>query len=192
MSQENGKETPEKKGNDSQETVESLKAKLQKSEDEKATLLKETMSRKEKLEALEKEKNKEKENALAEQGKYKELYDSVMPKIQRFDALVPRLEKIYETEIQDIPEDKRDLIPQGNVEEKLEWVRNAKSKGIFGAQKQAPANSLQSKTNGHMPGTPEFVSWQSNDPRLTKLSTAEFVLWKQHNRRNSSGVKGWA
>lgn len=190
MSQETGKESPEKKGNDSQDTVESLKAKLAAAEAQKAELLKETMSRKEKLEKLESEKNKAEELRLAEQGNYKQLVDQYKPKAEKLEAWDAKLDKFLESEMKDIPEDKRNLIPnfQDKVE-RLEWLKNAKDAGFFGT-KQVPA-SVQSKTNTSAAGLPEFVSWSADDPRLTKLPTRDYKIWKENNRKPSSGVRGW-
>lgn len=193
MSQETGKDPKDNKG-DQQETVESLKTKLQAANDEKAALLKETMGRKEKLEQLEKEKQKEADARLAEQGKYKELYESLNPKAQRLDALLPKLENLYELEVKDVPEDKRDLIPSGDVETRLEWVRTAKAKGLFTKEheKKNPANSVQSKTSSLPGGMPEFVLWEPSDPRVAGLSLADMKIWKDYRANQKPVGGGWA
>ena len=192
MSQENGKENKdEKKSTDSQDTVESLQAKLKAAESEKATLLKETMSRKEKLEKLEQEKQKAEETRLAEQGEYKTLVDKYKPDAEKLALWAPRVEKLLELELKDIPADKHDVIPAfQDPFEKLEWLKNARAKGIFGNESKVP-NSINSKTDTSKAGLPEFVSWSADDPRLSKLPTKDFMLWKAHNRVSSSGVKGW-
>lgn len=185
MSQETGKETPEKQGNVSQETVDALKK-------EKADLLKEVMQKKEKLEAYEKQAEKDKQAQLAEQGKYKELLNELTPKVERFNRVMPVLEKLYELEVKDVPEDKRELIPQGDVETRLEWLKTAKSKGFFKTEqpKQQPAGSVQSKTNALPEGAAEYLTWDKNDPRVTRLPIADQRKWLDH-QRSQKKVSGW-
>lgn len=185
MSQETGKEAPEKQGNVSQETVDALKK-------EKSDLLKEVMAKKEKLEAFEKKAEQEKQTQLAEQGKYKELIDQLTPKVQRFDRVMPILEKLYDLEVKDVPEDKRELIPQGDVETRLEWLKTAKSKGFFKTEqpKQPPAGSVQSKTNALPEGAAEYLTWDKNDPRVTRLPIADQRKWLDH-QKSQKQASGW-
>lgn len=177
MSQETGKEKSEQKDTVSQDTVDALKK-------EKADLLKEVMSKKEKLEAYEKKAEQDKQTQLAEQGKYKELIEQLTPKVQRFEKVMPVLEKLYEFEVADVPEDKRDLIPQGDIETRLEWVKTAKSKGLFKTEKdekKPPVGSVQSK-NSVIPGAAEYLTWDKYDPRVTKLPLADQAKWLAHQR----------
>lgn len=173
-------------------TLEEAHAYIEKIENEKRELLHETMDRKDKLRKLEKEKEDAENARLKEEGKIKELLDKVQPKADRLDKLEPILNNLFDLEIADIPEEKRDVIPQfQHVEEKLQWVKNAKAKGVFGApKKETPAGSHNSKPNQEG-SLPEFVSWAANDPRLQKLTLAEYQVWKQHNRQTGNKVVGW-
>lgn len=191
MSQETGKEavkeTPKL-------TVEELTTKLEAAEKEKAELLKETMSRKEKLKELETKNQKAEEARLTEEGKFKELFEKANPKLERLNSLLPVLENIFNLEIQDIQEDKRELIPNLDIEKKIEWVKRAKSKGLFGAvkeEKKAPVGSVQSKTAANPAGLPEFASWPATDPRVGSLKPGEYEIWKKHNRKDSGALRGW-
>jgi len=184
MSQETGKEKEtEKQVAVSQETVDALKK-------EKADLLKEVMATKEKLGNFEKKAEQDKQTQLAEQGKYKELLESLTPKVQRFEKLMPVIEKLYEAEVADVPEDKRELIPQGDVETRLDWLRSAKSKGLFKTQepeKKPPVSSVQSKASA-VPGSAEYLTWDKNDPRVTRLPIADQAKWLAHQKSKSQSA----
>lgn len=174
-------------------TLEEATAAFNKSEKEKRELLHETMDRKEKLRKLETEKEEADLAKQKEQGQFKEVVAKLEPKAKRLEQLEPVLAKLLELEIADVPEDKRDLVPNfENVEQKIEWIKNAKVKGLFGqpAAKPKPPKSEDGKppVDGT---TPEFVSYGGNDPRLLKLTPAEYEVWKKHNRAPKSTVVGW-
>lgn len=65
-------------------------------------------------------------------GEHQKVIDDLKPKAERAAALEATLQTYYDAEIADIPEDRRDLIPDGDVTAKLAWVKNAKAKGVFG------------------------------------------------------------
>lgn len=181
------------KGAKTFKTVEEAQQYVQQLEKKNKDLLKETMDRKEKIRAFEKQQQDAQEALQREQGKFKELYDASQPKVKRLEEVEPVLQEIFDLEIADVPEDKRDLIPDGPIEQKLKWVKNAKAKGLFGQKKEEkkpPVNSDGTKPNSHG-ATPDFVSWGANDPRLLKLSPQDYNVWKQHNRAPKQGVKGW-
>lgn len=172
-------------------------------ETQNKALVKEAMEKKEHIRKLEETKAAEEEKHLKEQNKFKELYEAAVPKVERLTKLEPILNSMLETEVSEIPEDKRELIPSFSVvEEKLLWVRNAKVKGLFLPaqkvdangkpiiEKKAPAGSIQSKT-GSEENVPEFLSIPANDPRLQKLSLSDYRRWKEHNQKTPVGVRSW-
>lgn len=169
------------------------KARIAELEKENSNLLKETLAKKELIRDLETKKQTEEQERLKEQNKYKELYESTIPKSKRLEELEPVFTTLLESEIAEIPEDKRDLIPNfDKPEQKLLWVRNAKSKGLFGTQKETVKipGTVQSKVNTDAT-SPEFLSWAASDNRLTTLSMPDFQKWKQHNQKTPAGVRGW-
>jgi len=179
---------------ESKETVDLNKQRIEALEKENAALLKETIAKKEQIRDLEAKKTVEEQERLKEQNKWKELYEGILPKAKRLEELEPVLTTLLEQEIADIPEDKRELIPNfDKPEQRLSWVKNAKIKGLFKTTEQGktqPASTVQSKvqTDGTLP---DYVSWASNDPRLTKLTLQEFQIWKRHNQKSAQGIKGW-
>ena len=190
-------------------TADEQKAQIDTLKKENAALLQETLSKKEQLKKLETDKQTQEAAVLKEQNKYKELYEGAQAKAKRADELEPILTSMLETEVAAIPEDKRDLVPAFEKPElKLQWIRNAQTKGFFGkaadsgaegdkggkkddkGDKAKPPGSIQSKTGGKEQ-SPEFLSFAPTDPRLAKLTIPEYQQWKAHNRRSPVGVVGW-
>lgn len=149
---------------------------------------KESIARKEKLRAAEKEKEQKEADRLAAEGKFKELVDQYKPKAERADALEAALKVIYDLEVADVPEEKRSLIPAGPVETQLTWLKQAKAQGIFGEPKRAPETAEQKKKREE--NTADFLSWLPTDPRLTTLSAEDYSRWKKHNGRDHGAGKG--
>lgn len=178
-----------------QKPNEDLQKKVSDLENQNKLLVKEAMEKKDQIRQLEETRRAEEEKSLKEQNKYKELYEGSLPKLERLNKLEPTLNQMLDTEIAEVPEDKRELIPAfSQVEDKLLWIRQAKSKGLFipakAEEKKAPANSVQSKISTGQTAQ-EFLSWSANDPRLTSLSVNEYKLWKAQNHKSASGMKGW-
>lgn len=196
-----GKEGEQKPETDPQ------KLRIAQLETENAALLKETVAKKEQIRDLETKKKAEEEEQLKSQQKYKELYEGSLPKAKRAEELEPVVADLINIEIADIPEEKRELIPNfEKPEQKLLWIRKAKSQGLFtpvadpkgekgGKGKLGPDGkplpaTVQSKVNTDGT-TPEFLTWSPNDPRLASLSIPDFRQWQAHNRPQKTGVVGW-
>lgn len=147
---------------------------------------KESKERKEKLRELTQKEQDAESKRLQEEGKFKELVQNLEPKAKRADELEKVIKEYYDSEVADIPEEKRTLIPQGSVETQLSWLKIAKAQGIFTGKapepKKAPANSEQKKVED--PNAPQFLDWKPNDPRLTTLNAAQYGQWKSHNGRD--------
>lgn len=148
----------------------------------------ESIKRKEKIRAIEKEKEDKEAERLTAEGKFKELVDQYKPKAERADALEAALKGYFDLEIADVPEEKRSLIPAGPVETQLTWLKQAKSQGLFGEPKKKPDGSDHKKQGD--PNAPEFLSWAPTDKRLETLSTEDYERWKKHNGRDGSNRSG--
>lgn len=181
---------------DALKMIGTLAADHEKTQKELKEVVKESMGRKEKLRTYETEREKAEEKRLAEQGEYKGLVDKLKPQAERMEAVDATLKEILALEIADIPEDKRELIPQGTPEVQLKWVKQAKAKGLFSAPEGAPAAggeapagsppASREKKPASGPGTPEWMGWKPGDARLTTLSTAQYEEWKKGNNRPSA------
>ena len=84
----------------------------------------------EKLAAMEKENQDRLEKQLKEQGKYKELAEErakalaeMQPKADQLEAAQATLKQVLAAQIEQIPEDKRSLVPDKlSTEDQLEWI----------------------------------------------------------------------
>ncbi len=82
------------------------------------------------LAAIEKEKASQLEKQLEEQGKFKELSEEraeliakLQPKADEFDSISKTLQEYLDSQIADIPETTRDLVPLDlPVQKQLEWL----------------------------------------------------------------------
>jgi 2-oxoglutarate dehydrogenase E2 component (dihydrolipoamide succinyltransferase) len=109
---------------------------------ELAEARKEAAAYRERLRKAEAEAEERTKAALVEQGKFKELYEAEQKATASLKGQLSSYEAAFhaqvEAEIASVPEHFRDLIPPGNDTQRMEWVRNAKSRGLFGAS-PAPA-----------------------------------------------------
>lgn len=116
------------------------------------------------LEKFQADQLTEKEKAV------KEATDALRSEFEpQVQSLQEVLEKFYEAEIADVPEEKRDIIPDLPLKDKLIWLKNAKSKGVFGDSK--PEDSTRIPPGQSPKGD------QNVDP--SKLSGEEYDKYKQ-------------
>lgn len=115
-------------------------------------------------------------SALAEQGKFKELYEGEKKRAEDLAGRVSSYEATFkaqaDAELATVPEQYRDLIPAGTQAQQLEWVRNAKAKGLFGP---APAPPSAPKP----PTIPPTAPAPPAAPADGVLSEAEFIRLSQ-------------
>ena len=81
--------------------------------------------------ALQKEIDELKRSKMTEDEKLKADLEAAKPKAAKFDAYSKTVSEILDVELAEVPEDKRELVPDLDPIEKLKWVRNAKTKGLF-------------------------------------------------------------
>lgn len=82
-----------------------------------------------------------------EDGNFQEIIKDLTPKAERAAALEKTLSTYLETELKDIPEDRRSLIPDGlSVEQKLEYI--AKNRAILRGDGKKNVNRSSSPGNG--------------------------------------------
>ncbi|WP_163581118.1 hypothetical protein [Gracilibacillus saliphilus] len=109
---------------------------------------------KKQLDDLLKQRDQEKEEAKKKQGEFESLYNDIKgkydPLSEQFEQYKETFQTILENELSDVPQDYKDLIPQGNEVEQLKWVQNAKQKGLF--KKDNPESF---GNNGNNPDTNE-------------------------------------
>jgi seryl-tRNA synthetase len=65
------------------------------------------------------------------------------PTVERLKKLEESFEKLLEQELADIPEDKKDLVPDyPSAEDKLAWLKKAKAGGVFGSPKASSSSVI--------------------------------------------------
>lgn len=118
---------------------------------------------KKKLAQLEAEKLSDQEKAI------KEREDAIRAELEpQLTEHKDVLKQLLEIELSEVPEDKRDLIPELSDTKKLIWLRNAKAKGLFGS-KEAPPTSSTNIPPGNTPNGNQNV-----DPKNLKVGTPEY------------------
>lgn len=104
-----------------------------------------------KLEKFNTAQKEAEEKAAAEKGEYKGLWEEVKAaneaataKVEVYEAT---LSKLLEAETANIPEDKRGLIPDGDVASQLAWIAKAKEAKLF-----EPVGGPGVRESGENPG----------------------------------------
>lgn len=69
---------------------------------------------------------------------------------QQLSEVDDAITEMIDAELQDVPEDMRDLIPEGKPLSKLRWIRNAKARGLF--KQQTPPESIGKPPPSTRPG----------------------------------------
>lgn len=175
-------------------TIEELQNAVSKLESSLKEVTKESIQRKERIREMEAAQKSFEESKLKEQNEFKSLYEKTKPKAELWEQYEPELNKMLETEIASVPEDRRGLIPEfDNPVKKMAWLQQARSAGIFSPPEMVnkkPNDSVQSKNNSNKT-TPEFLSYAASDPRMTSLTNEQYAEWKRHNRQPTTKITGW-
>ncbi len=100
---------------------------------------------------LQKFRDAEEARKLKEQqeaGKFQDVINALKPKAERVDALEATLKGYLAAEIEEIPEDMRDLIPAGDVTAQLAWIKQAKGRNFFKKPTAPPMDGGQQGDGG--------------------------------------------
>jgi seryl-tRNA synthetase len=116
------------------------------------------------IEAKEKALRKAQEERLKEQEDYKRLYEETAsrlselePKAEQLDAVLETMEALLEAEVQELPEDLRDIIPDElSVKAKLDWLRKHKAKLVKPVGPDIGAGQRGAGSSGSVTVTPEI------------------------------------
>lgn len=84
-----------------------------------------------KLKVYEQAERKRLENEALKRGEFETVINELKPKVERMTQLEEAVASIVEAELKDVPASMRDLVPQGDSIMQLQWLRNARSKGLF-------------------------------------------------------------
>ncbi len=90
--------------------------------------LHEIMEKKQKLRDVEKQESEDKQKALEEKEKFKELYSDIKPKYEVLEKDVVKTHDFFNKEVErakvSLPEEYHKLIPNGDVREQLKWINS--------------------------------------------------------------------
>lgn len=181
------------KANDAKITPEEWRKKLDAANAKVASVTEETIERRQRIRTLEQEQDKKSEAALKEQNKYKELYEAAQPKVKRLEELETVVNQILETKKEVVPEDKRHLIPGGTPETQLKWIEDAVASGLFypkggePPKSDPPKVSKQNQPKDDNKNMTDYLTWASDDARLTSLSLPQYAEWQKHNGKIVTG-----
>jgi hypothetical protein len=115
-------------------------------------MYKDLMTTKEKLGEYEAADAKRKEQEALAKGEYEKVLAGLKPKAERHDRLESALNVYLENEVNSLPEEWRDAVPAGNVEDQIEWVAKNKSKILKTSTPSEPQQPVPG-TNNAVPGS---------------------------------------
>jgi hypothetical protein len=114
----------------------------------------------EQLDALNNQKEQEELENKKKKGEFENLYNDTQQELEntketfkqtseRVEQLEGIIQTLVDAELEAVPEDMRDLVPENfTAEQKLSWITNAKKKGLFGAtQNSKEEQELGGATN---------------------------------------------
>lgn len=89
----------------------------------------------EKLEELKRKlaEAQEYKNKYEEAAKFKSEYEKAQEELHKYES---SLTKIAEQKIEALPEEYRGLVPEGNTQDKLDWLAKAEKSGLFGKKEE--------------------------------------------------------
>lgn len=116
-------------------------------------------------------------------GEFEKVITELKPKAERVDQLEAALAEHLETVLQDIPEEKRSLIPDGDVATRLTYINKNRShlisKDIARQNTGAPINP----TNETDKTPRQFTSEQISDPKFYAEHEQEIISWMSGGKR---------
>lgn len=115
--------------------------------------------------------------AKKEQGKYEELYINTQKELDSYKTYEGRateletlIKGMVDTKLQSVPTDMVDLVPNNlNVEQTLDWLNKAESKGLFGSTKQEPKEIGKPSNKSNESPKVDSVKMSALDKILTGL-----------------------
>lgn len=96
---------------------------------------KEAQSLRKRLRETEAQIESDKQSKLAEEGKFKELYEKTSSQLKNYQSVDEKFKQLAgfaeSIILKNVPEEYHDIVPNVPIEEKLQWVENATKKGLF-------------------------------------------------------------
>lgn len=130
-----------------------------------------------KLADYEKAEQKRADQEAIARGEHEKVIADLRPKAERAEALEAVLKGYLATELEAVPEAMRDLVPEGDVATQLQWVINAKQKGLFNPR-QAPATDAGA--TGDKPKTKvQLTDLERRMARASNMTEEQYAEYKE-------------
>jgi chromosome segregation ATPase len=127
------------------------------------------------LDKINKQREQEELEAKKKKGEFEELYNNTSQELEntktqykqtseRVTQLEGIIQALVEAELEAVPEEMRDLVPENfTPEQKLSWITNAKKKGLFGTTKNVKEEQeLGGATNNNQQQTQDISKMSIN------------------------------
>lgn len=133
------------------------------------------------LETLKKSQAERDEAALREQKKFEELYGKAKPRAELADELEKSVQEYLASELSDLSDEHKALIPEMAPHKQLAWVKKAKAAGAFGKQDQ-PHKTFDGKPKSKLPPEKWYLELEEGDERVGTLTSAQYAERKAHRK----------
>jgi ribonucleoside-triphosphate reductase len=122
--------------------------------------------------------DREEAEALA-RGDHEKVIADLKPKAEQADKYAEQIEAMLETELEDVPEDKRDLVPDGDPLTRLKWLQRAKAKGVFAAPKP-PSTDAGAQGDGSQKKAVELTATERDYARAFGWTDEQYAANKEN------------
>lgn len=109
-------------------------------------------------------RQREEQEALA-RGEHQKVIEALKPQAEQAERYKQTLQKYLDAEIAGIPEDKRLLVPKGDIESQLEWIALAKQSGLFS---RIPAPNMDEGVQGDHKSNLKITPGQQSAANIAK------------------------
>ncbi|MFB4472148.1 hypothetical protein ACDI16_04225 [Oceanobacillus caeni] len=121
------------------------------------------------LDKLLQKQQQDDEDAKKKQGEFESLYNDLKSKYDPLEGEINQYRETFKTilsnKLEEVPEEFRELIPQGTEIEQLNWLENAQSKGLF---KKNGVQSFGNKGNNPNDSSTEVTKEEFDKMKYTE------------------------
>lgn len=123
------------------------------------------------LQELREAQREAEEEAAREAGEFERLYTEAQPRLEQLDAYESTIGEMLEARLEQVPENMRELVPEGSSLARLRWLERAAAAGVLGGEQSPPRTS---------PGVPPSGRRQSPPPVITRQQMSDPAWVREH------------
>lgn len=141
----------------------------------------------EQLAQLKEAQESDRKKALEKNQEFGKLYEEEKAKAAQLGAIQAAVGEYLKAELEGLTDAQKALVPNLPDHEKINWVKKARSAGVFGSKPGIPP------TFNNPPGSNTGEWWldlKPSDPKLQELSSEQYLKWKAKNKSAAAGIKG--